>query len=127
MPLGSSVGGGVGYKGAGSAVHHIRCVDSFKVGVEQQLHHFEMRALGGGVVQGQLLALCTRRVAQYIWCCRAVARARNREGKGTWICRGSVGGAVWAGLRALSFVLAASELASRSNSVTSSDTPLATA
>ena len=48
-----------------SAWHLIRCVHSFAVGVEQQLHHIERRALGGGVVQGQLLVLRTRRAAQH--------------------------------------------------------------
>ena len=48
-----------------SAWHLIRCVHSFAVGVEQQLHHIERRALGGGVVQGQLSVLRTRRAAQH--------------------------------------------------------------
>ena len=51
-----------------SAGHLIRCVHNFKVGLEQQLHHVERRALGGGVVKGQLFVLRTRRAAQH-WCC----------------------------------------------------------
>ena len=46
------------------AGHLIRCVHSFAVGVEQQLHHIERRAVHGGVVQGQLSVLRTRRVVQ---------------------------------------------------------------
>ena len=48
-----------------SAGHLIRCVHSFAVGVEQQLHHIERCALGGGVVQGQPFVLRTRREAQH--------------------------------------------------------------
>ena len=41
----------------GSAARLILRSGGFEVGVEQQLHHIERRALGGGVVQGQLSVL----------------------------------------------------------------------
>ena len=51
-------------RGLRSAGHLIRCVHSFKVGLEQQLYHIERCARGGGVVKGQLFVLRTRRVVQ---------------------------------------------------------------
>ena len=41
----------------GSAARLILRSGTFEVGVEQQLHHIERRALGGGVVQGKLSVL----------------------------------------------------------------------
>ena len=52
----------------GSAACLFRCGGGLRVGVEQQLHHIERCALGGGVVQGQPFVLRMRRAAQH-WCC----------------------------------------------------------
>jgi hypothetical protein len=63
----------------GSAARRIRCVHSFKVGLEQQLHHIERRALGGGVVKGQLFVLRTRRAAQHCGVACGPNRVRELE------------------------------------------------
>ena len=60
----------------------IRCGESFRVGVEQELHHTERRALGGGVVQRKLLVLRTRRVAQH-WSGRGNEVRPRRRGRAT--------------------------------------------
>jgi len=105
----------------------IRCGESFRVGVEQELHHTERRALGGGVVQRKLLVLRTRRVAQH-WSGGATGPPeKKRESNGTQLCGDKVGGAVFAGPRALSAAAAASRLASSSSSITSNGAPLAAA
>ena len=105
----------------------IRCGESFRVGVEQELHHTERRALGGGVVQRKLLVLRTRRVAQH-WSGRGnEVRPRGEQRHTALRRRQGVGGAVFAGPRALSAAAAASRFASSSNSITSNGVSLAAA
>jgi hypothetical protein len=108
----------------------IRCGESFRVGVEQELHHTERRALGGGVVQRKLLVLRTRRVAQHWSGIGATRSVREEEGEQRHTAlrrRQGVGGAVFAGPRALSAAAAASRFASSSSSITSNGAPLAAA
>ena len=78
----TSRGGACGKVGLGSAARIIRCGGGLVVGVEQQLYHLDRRALGGSVVQGQLLGLSTRRAAQY-WSGRATSLGeKKRENAG---------------------------------------------
>ena len=112
----------------GSTTHLIRCVDSSKVGVEQQLHHIERRALGESVVQRKLLALSIRGVRRSIGRAGQNKSVREEKGEGGHVdLPRQRGQCICAELRALSGAAAASRLASSSSSVTSKEAPLVAA
>ena len=92
------------------------------VGVEQQLHHLERRALGRGVVQGKLFVLRTRRAVQHWWGGAAPRELRRERGGVT-----TAQAAVWTRRHALSVVMAALRFALSRASTTANGAPLAAA